>query len=1020
MKCPQCQTDNPYDSKFCKECATPLPSAEGIPVTKTLETPTQELTRGTTFAGRYEIIEELGKGGMGNVYRVFDKKIQGEVALKLVKPEIAADKKTIERFRNELKIAREIAHRSVCRMYDLNEAEGVHYITMEYVAGEDLKSFIRRAKQLTAGTAVSIARQVGEGLEEAHRLGVVHRDLKPQNIMIDKEGNARIMDFGIARSLKEKGITGAGVIIGTPDYMSPEQAEAKEVDHRSDIYSLGIILYEMAAGRVPFEGETPLSVALKHKSETPKDPREYNAQIPEGLSRLILRCLEKDKEKRYQTAAELLADLARVEEGIPTTEHIVPKRKPLTSKEITVKFTLRKLAVPAAILAVFVITALLLWHFSLSKKAPIVQTGKPSLAILYFRNMTGDQSLDIWREGLAELMTQKLYQSKYLNVIPSDQLVSVLRKRNLQEAKTYAREDLQAIARESGATHVVQGSLAKAGDNFRINLTLQEATTGKVLRPESADGKGEQSFFAMVDLLADRLKQNFDLTADQIAADISEEIGEITTSSPEAWKYYIEGRKEFNLGNAHQSIEWWKKAVELDPKFGMAYRAMSVTYGGYLSDYHNRDLYMNKALEASDHLPLRERLLVQAVAEKDPDKEYELYKKVLENYPEDMTANMTVARYYRVREEWEMASRYHEVLINNKIRQFLPYGNQSEILAAQGKYEEGRELLESYHRMVEDRSIYHELAAISLSQGKYDLAVEEAEKHLSLLPADHRIMVLKGDAYLLQGDFVKAEESYNTIFELESQVPHLAATKSLVILLTGEGKFQKALDQAGLGADLAQKLQQEEWETEFRMGLLASLYRKTGHPTLALEEYGNSKLDWVLHEKGLTYLEMKSIQDAEAVLETMRKLFSEKTTKNQQRYIHHLTGRIELEKGNLARAIEYIQPIVSGLPFQTWWYYLFNDHALYLEPLASAYFRAGDLEKALETYEQIIGLTAGRIKHGDVYAKSFYMLGKIYEEQGNRAKAIESYEKFLNLWKEADPGFVEVEDARKRLSEINK
>ncbi len=185
IKCPKCQFDNPDDSKFCKECGTQIISLEEIPVTETLETPTKELTTGSVFAGRYQIIEVLGKGGMGKVYRALDKKLNEEVALKLVKPEIASDKKTLERFSNELKIARKIAHKNVGRMYELMEEKGTRYITMEYVPGEDLKRLIRKVGQFSAGKTVSIARQVCEGLAEAHRLGVVHRDLKPQNIMVD-------------------------------------------------------------------------------------------------------------------------------------------------------------------------------------------------------------------------------------------------------------------------------------------------------------------------------------------------------------------------------------------------------------------------------------------------------------------------------------------------------------------------------------------------------------------------------------------------------------------------------------------------------------------------------------------------------------------------------------------------------------------------------------------------------------------------------------------------------------------
>lgn len=337
MECPRCGYDNPSASSFCNKCGTQITSIEKVsaPETKTIQIPIKELTPGSPFAKRYQIIEELGKGGMGRVYKVLDKEIGEKVALKLLNPEIAAESKTIERFRNELKTARQISHKNVCRMYHLSKEEGAPYITMEYLRGEDLKSMIRMMGRLSPGQAVSIAKQVCEGLSEAYRLGIVHRDLKPQNIMIDRNGDVKIMDFGIARSLQAKGMTGEGVMIGTPEYMSPEQVEGKDADERADIYALGIVLFEMLTGRVPFEGETPLSVALKHKTEAPPDPRKINSQVPDDLARLILRCLEKEKGKRYQSTQELLGEFTKIEKGIPTEEKVLPRRKPLTSKEVT-------------------------------------------------------------------------------------------------------------------------------------------------------------------------------------------------------------------------------------------------------------------------------------------------------------------------------------------------------------------------------------------------------------------------------------------------------------------------------------------------------------------------------------------------------------------------------------------------------------------------------------------------------------------------------------------------------------
>ncbi len=547
IKCPKCNTDNPDTQKFCGECATPLSSSKDIPVTETLETLTEELTTGSTFAGRYQIIEELGKGGMGKVYKALDTDLKEKVAIKLIKPEVAADEKTIERFRNELKFARKIRHKNVCQMYDLNKEEGTHYITMEYVHGEDLKRLIRKIGQMSAGQVISIAVQVCEGMAEAHRLGVVHRDLKPQNIMVDEEGNVRIMDFGIARSVTGKDITGAGVMIGTPEYMSPEQVEGKESDQRSDIYSFGVILYEMVTGRVPFEGDTPFTVGVKHKSERPKDPKELNAQIPENLNNIIMRCLEKDKEKRYQNVRKILSEIKDIE----------------VEKHITMK----------------------------------IPEWKNSIAVLPFKNMSADPEQEYFCEGIAEEIINTLTHIKDLRVVARTSAFSFKGK----------DEDIREIGRKLSVDKVLEGSVRKEGNRLRIMAQLINAEDGYQLWSERYDRTMEDVFDIQDEIsmaIVDNLKAK--LLKSEKKALIKQ-----STDDLEAYNLYLRGRYFWNRRHEfglQKAIECFKKAIERDPHYALPLTGLADSYNilgyyGYLppdETFPEAKAAAEKALEIND------------------------------------------------------------------------------------------------------------------------------------------------------------------------------------------------------------------------------------------------------------------------------------------------------------------------------------------------------------------------------------------------------------------------------------
>ncbi len=575
----------------------------------------QELTTGSTYAGRYQIIEELGKGGMGRVYKVFDTEIKEKIALKLLKPEIGIDEKMIERFRNELKLARKISQRNVCRMHDLSKEEGAYYITMEYVVGEDLKRLIRKVGQMSAGKTISIAKQVCEGLAEAHSLGIVHRDLKPQNIMVDEAGNAKIMDFGIARSLKVKGITGAGVMIGTPEYMSPEQVEGKEVDQRSDIYSLGVILYEMVTGRVPFEGDTPFTIGVKHKSEIPRNPKEFNAQIPEELNRLILKCLEKDKEKRYQSAEDLHAELSGIEKGIPAVERVVPKRKPFTSKEITVTFGMKKVLLPALGVAFLVIAAVVIWQIFHKKEAPVA-SAKKSIAVLPFVDLSQTKTNEYLCDGISETLINALTNIEGLWVPAQTSAFSF-------KGKT---QDIREIGQKLGVENVLEGSVQVAGDNLRVTARISNAQDGRQVWSEIYNRK-MADMFAIQDDIAKAIVTELEI---KLLGEKSESLIKNYTENLEAYNLYLQGRYFWNKRgreDLYKSIEYFEKSLEKDPDFVLAYAGLADSYSVLGSNsfilagevYPRAREFALKALELDNRLAEAHATLASVMSDYDWD-----------------------------------------------------------------------------------------------------------------------------------------------------------------------------------------------------------------------------------------------------------------------------------------------------------------------------------------------------------------------------------------------------------------
>jgi serine/threonine protein kinase/Tfp pilus assembly protein PilF len=1035
IKCPQCQHENPPDTVFCGKCGTQFESPKDMTSapTETLEAPKEELTTGITFAGRYQIIEELGKGGMGRVYKVLDKDIDEKVALKLLKPEIAADGKTIERFRNELKLARKVSHKNVCRMFDLGKEKGTHYITMEFVPGEDLKSSITRMGPVTVGKTIAVAKQVCEGLAEAHSLGVVHRDLKPQNIMVDQAGNVRIMDFGIARSVRGKGITGASVMIGTPEYMSPEQVEGKETDQRSDIYSLGVILYEMLTGRVPFEGETPFTIGVKHKSELPQNPQELNSQLPGDFSQVILKCLEKSKDDRYQSAGEVRSELERIEKGLPTTERFVPKKRPITSKEITVTFGLKKLIIPALvaiILAAIAVVILLV----LPRKAPV----EHSVAVISFENQTGERSYDYLQKAIPNLLITSLEQSRNIRVVTWERMHDLLEQMGKGEVEIIDTDLGFELCRRNGIEAIVLGSFVKAGEMFATDVKVLDATTKDLLKSTSSRGKGVDSILErQIDELSREVSKGIGLPA-RAVEEAKMRIADVTTTSMEAYDNFLKGKEAYLKFYHEEAKQHLEKAVERDPQFAAAYLYLSDVH----SDLQSRDAQeeaLKKAKEYSGKATEKERLFIEAeyasIVERDSEKRIRILKELVEKYPKEKEAHFTLGLVYQNRDLFEEALAEYNKALELDPNWGYVLNSLAYTYSDMGNHEKAIEYFQKYVAVSPgDANPIDSLAEQYFRMGRLDEAIANYKRALDIKP-DFAVGYRIAYMYALKEDYA---ESMKWVEQYISSVPS-PGNKAEGFLWKGVYNFLLGKKERAFSNLLrADKLAEEagDWPRKVALDYTRGWwYFELGELELG-KEYLHKAWDVMLSDSpeskgwqagynfsiGLVEVKQGEIDSARSRMDKIKSLLPELTPASRKiRTFHHdwLQAEILMAQDSPRKAIEILEKIVpSDVPS------MYTDNIgpynmpFIRDVLARAYHQNGELGKAISEYETKITFNPESKDRHLIHPKYHYFLAKLYQEKGLSAKAIGQYDIFLQLWKDADPVLPELQDAKKRLNSL--
>jgi TolB-like protein/Tfp pilus assembly protein PilF/predicted Ser/Thr protein kinase len=576
-QCPKCQSDNPETATFCANCGTKITSPKDIGVTKTIITPTTGLQKRSIVAARYQLIEELGRGGMGVVYKAEDTKLKRTVALKFLPPELTHIPDVKDRFMREAQAAAALDHPNICTVYEFDEAEEKTFISMAYVEGQSLRKKLESGP-LELDEALRIATQVAEGLQIAHKKGIVHRDIKSANIMVTEDNQAKIMDFGLARMTGGTLLTQEGTAMGTIAYMSPEQAQGEEVDHRTDIWSFGVVLYEMFGGQLPFMGEHDQAVVYSILNKKPKPITDLRAEIPVSIGQVVNKALEKNQDKRYQQIDELLDDLKSISAGIVPEEIKARLRKEKLRKRK------RAILYAGAVGLVIVIAVLALTLFK--GRAEAID----SIAVLPLENLTGDTEKGFFVDVATEELIGHLGKLGAWRVISR---TSVMKFR--ERDKT-----LSEIARELNVDVIVEGSVQQAGDRVRIQVRLIDALPQEQNLWGQTYERAKSEVMVMYGEMARAIaeKAQIDLTADELTR-----LTSASQVNPDSYDAYLDGMSYLDKGTPEGvkiAQQYFELALEIDPNNALAHVGVANVWG--LDQEALMKAAIDKALELDNTL----------------------------------------------------------------------------------------------------------------------------------------------------------------------------------------------------------------------------------------------------------------------------------------------------------------------------------------------------------------------------------------------------------------------------------
>jgi tetratricopeptide (TPR) repeat protein/tRNA A-37 threonylcarbamoyl transferase component Bud32 len=942
----------------------------------------------------FQITEKLGEGGMGVVYKADDTKLHRTVALKFLSTVVLERPGEQERLVNEARAAAGLQHPNICTIYEINEHQDQTFIAMSYIDGVTLRD---RVLSSTIGVddALRVALQIGQGLEQAHAKGLIHRDIKSANIMVDEETRAYIMDFGLARrhdQVKPDDVLSSG---GTSAYMSPEQARGEGVDHRTDIWSMGVVLYEMLAGELPFRGDYEQAVRYSIVNEEPKPLARMRPSVPEEVLAVIEKCMNKDPDERYQSVSALVKELKIIMDN---------RRKGTRRARAGAGSQRRVISIPIAALVVIIASFV---AYDLFVSNPVESDVKIPIAVIDFDNETDEPALD----GLSGMLITALEQSRRLSVMTRSRMFDVLKVMGRDDVGRIDESLGQELCQQAGVGALAIPTIHKFGDKYTIDLKVLDTRRNVYIFTTKEEGEGQESIPGMIDEIARNIR--IDLQEEtQSVEENTLNVADVTTVSLEAYKHFFEGDQLLNDLEFDKAAKELEKAIELDSTFALAHYRLAYTQWWSRHQLETAEKHIHRAMELIDRIPQKEQMLVKALnagLEDGFSAQMPFLREMQEHYPDDKEMLFGIGDIAFHVDDYDTAQVYFERVLelDPKFERALQHLTWTYLRTDQ--LERGYDMAERWVYIAGSWEAHHYLGQAAALTGDLDEAVVHHEKARELTTS--KAFATRGLAqiHMIRGQPEKALEELMSIVEgdYDEKQIYMAYGDVAGQVLPYLGRYNEAMQMLDVGID---SLHAHGDSARVLTAILskAGLVYWGWHDTDRMWQIVESTYAYPDEVKKTEYwMNMAALHILEGDPVEGRRLFYEYNKEPMAEPFYRSLEYAVADDCELAAATLDSIPVPqesnkSGVRFR----------------VAQCFFENGDYKGAVEQLKIIVDLRHFALENAPAIAMSHYMLARSYEALGEVALAVESYERFLSIWKDADEEQTDLIDAGARLAAL--